>query len=135
MSELRYKSYDFYRSMYADKTARGIVLVADSATINNAIAVRNARHAIYVQRIMLAVTTDAAQSLTFQDDNGTPKVVGKSAASPGLGVEVVADYGPEGIALTTGTNLDIVISGAGLACGYVVEAYERLVLPATPDNA
>lgn len=119
------KSYDWYRSMYSDKSVRGRVAAADSATIEDVVAVKNLNYTIYVQRIMLSVTTDAAQSLTFQDDAGTPVVIGKSAASPGLGIEVVADFGPEGFALTTAKNLDIVISGAGLGCVYVIEAYQK----------
>lgn len=129
------KTYDFYRNYFRDKAIDGVIAPADSGTINNVITPRNVRWTVFIQRILLSVTTDAAQTLTFQDDNGTPKVVAKSPASPGLGIEVVADFGPEGIALTEGTNLDIVISGAGLGCIYSIEAYEKLTGVSTPENA
>ena len=118
--------YGWYRAQYSNKTTTFAVAAADSATLTDKPAVKSANHTIYVQRITLAVFTDAAQSLTFQDDAGTPVLIAKSAASPGLGVEIVCDFGPVGYALTEGKNLDIVISGAGLACKGVIEAYEKL---------
>ena len=127
--------YGFYRTMFRDKTTTFVVAAADSATKEDVIAPRNTSHTVYVQRIVLSVITDAAQSLTFQDDAGTPVLIAKSAASPGLGVEVVADFGPVGYALTEGKNLDIVISGAGLACKGVIEAYEKLTAVVTPASA
>lgn len=117
--------YGFYRAQYSDKSTVVAVAAADSATKEDVIAVKSSGHTIYIQRIVLSVFTDAAQSLTFQDDASTPVVVGKSAASPGLGVEVVADFGPKGMALTAGKNLDVVISGAGLGAKASIEAYER----------
>lgn len=119
------RSAAWYRTQWSDKTAHGVVAAADSATVENIVAVKSVGHIIYVQRILFNVTTDFAASLTFQDDNSSPKVVGKSKSSPGLGLAVVADYGAEGIPLTQGKNLDIVISGAGLAGGYTIEAYEK----------
>ena len=118
--------YGFYRTMFRDKTASFIVAAADTATITDAITPRSASYTVFVQRITLSVITDAAQSLTFQDDAATPVLIAKSPASPGLGVEIVADFGPAGRGLTAGTNLDVVISGAGLACKGNIEAYERL---------
>ena len=118
--------YGFYRTMFQDKNTTFSVAAADSATKENVITPKSASHTLYIQRIILSVITDAAQSLTFQDDASTPVIVGKSAASPGLGLEIVADFGPVGYALTEGKNLDIVISGAGLACKGTIEAYDRL---------
>lgn len=118
--------YGHYRAQYTNKSTTFGVAAADSGTVQDVVAVKSANHTLYIQRIMLSVFTDAAQSLTFQDDAGTPVVIGKSAASPGLGVEVVCDFGPEGYPLTQGKNLDAVISGAGLGCKVSIEAYEKL---------
>ena len=118
--------YGFYRTMFQDKSTTFSVAAADSATKEDVIAPKSASHTVFVQRILLSVTTDAAKTLTFQDDASTPIVIAVSPASPGLGVEVVADFGPKGFALTEGKNLDVVISGAGLACQVNVEAYDRL---------
>lgn len=126
-----YSDYGFYRAVFSSASVTASVAAADTATIDNVITAKNANWTIHVQRITLSVTTDAAQSLTFQDDAGSPVVIAKSAASPGLGVEMVADFGPEGFPLTKGKNLDIVISGAGLACQISIEAYQRL----TKSNA
>lgn len=119
------KGYDFYRTLYQDKSVRYQLAGATTGTIE-LFEAKNSRWQVYIQRIMLAVTTDAAQSLTFQDDTGAV-IIGKSPASPGLGIEIVGDYGPEGVALTAGDGLDMVISGAGLAGQVVVEAYQRPV--------
>ena len=123
--------YGWYRATYGDKSTTGTVAAADTATIDNLVAPRNTKWTVFIQRILLAVTTDAAQTLTFQDDAGTPVVIGKSKSAPGLGVFVVADYGPKGIALTEGKNLDVVISGAGLGCKISVEAYQKLTAAGT----
>ena len=126
MPGARQSDYGSYRAWNSDKSTTVIVLAADSATKEDVLAVRNASHRLFVQRIIVNVTTDAAQTLTFQDDASTPIVVGKSASSPGLGIEIVADYGPQGLGLTVGKNLDVVISGAGLAGHISIEAYEKL---------
>ena len=118
--------YGYYRSIYTNKSTTFSVAAADTATLTDKPAVKNANYTIYVQRITLSVFTDAAQSLTFQDDASTPVVIAKSAASPGLGLEIVADFGPEGFPLTAGKNLDIVISGAGLGVKGSIEAYEKV---------
>jgi hypothetical protein len=102
----------------------GSVLAADSATITDAIAVKDAYHQIFITKITVSVTTDAAQSLTFQDDAGTPIVIAKTKATPGLG-PIVFEFGDLGTPLTVGKNLDITISGAGLAARVHVEGYQR----------
>lgn len=125
MPASKYADYGFYRWLHQDAATTHSVATTDSGTLNNVITVRNANYAIVVQRITLSVTTDAAQTLTFQDDAGTPVVFAKSPASPGLGFEIVADFGPKGYQLTAGTNLDIVISSAGLGCVVSIEAYQK----------
>ena len=127
--------YGYYRAQNSNKSTTFAVAAADSATKENVITAKNANYTVFVQRIILSVFADSAQSLTFQDDAGTPVVIGKSAASPGLGVEIVADFGPEGYPLTEGKNLDITISGAGLACKGSIEAYERLTAVIAYTNA
>lgn len=118
--------YGYYRAQYHNANATAVVAAADSATMSGVITAKSTRHSIFVQRVILSVITDAAQSLIFQDSANTPIIVAKSAASPGLGVEVVADFGPEGYQLTEGKNLDIAISSAGLAAKVSIEAYQRV---------
>jgi len=79
----------------------------------------------YVQRMMVAVTVDGAQPLTFQDRATTPKVIGKTKASPGLG-PILFDFGPAGIALTEGKSLDISTTGATiLGAAIHIEGYRK----------
>ena len=118
--------YGKWRNFFVDKSRIYALTTAATGTAAAIVPVRASTSTLYIQRILLSVTTDAAQTLTFQDDAGTPLVIAKSPSSPGLGIEIVADFGPGGIALTAGKNLDMVISGAGLGAQVNVEAYEKL---------
>ena len=116
---------DNYRTTYQDCSYDGDLLTTDSTTIN-AIAAK-ANHTVYVRAIVVNVTTDAAQTLTFRDTASTPIVIAKTRSSPGLGpVDESVDFGPEGKKLTEGKGLDIVISGAGLAAAIKVIAHYKL---------
>lgn len=115
-----------HRLSYAHDVATG-----DTTTLAGALACKNAQYQVYVQRVVFSVTTDAAQSLTFQDSAGTPVPIAKSKASPGLGI-LIWDFGPNGTPLTAGKNLDIVISAAGLAGRIQVEGYQKYL---SGDNA
>ena len=120
------RSAAWYRTQYTDKSVRRTVVAADvDAQHANVIVPKSSKHTVYIQRILMAVTTDAAQTITFQDDSGAP-VVGKSKASPGLGLHVVADHGAEGMPLGEGESLDMIFSAAGPAGIVTIEAYEKL---------
>lgn len=122
-----HSDYGFYRTMFQDVSTVRTLLTTDTTTEHaNVINPKSSAHTIFIQRIIFNCTTDAAQTLTFQDGAGTPIVIGKSASSPGLGIEIVGDYGPKGKALTEGEELDIVISAAGLGGQINIEAYQRL---------
>lgn len=116
--------YGMYRAWNQDVSVVSALSTGATGPLT-LITARDANHTIFVQRILLSVTTDAAQTLTFQDTAGTPVVIGKSPASPALGIEVVADFGGKGMALTVGKNLSCVISAAGLGGQIDVEAYQR----------
>lgn len=111
------------------------VATGDSATKSAVVAART-NFTIYIQKITISVITDAAQSLIFQD-NGTPLIIAKTKASPGLG-PIVYDWGPHGTALTANKQFDIAISGAGLAARVHIEGYMRqsgnIVIGAGPQN-
>lgn len=120
------KTAAWYRTQYTDKSLKLTVLATDAtAQLANVINPKSSKHTVFIQKIYISVTTDAAQSLTFQDGAGTPIVVGVSKASPGLGIHVVADHGAEGKALTEGEELDITAT-AGIAGQVMIEAYEKL---------
>lgn len=82
-------------------------------------------HTIFVQRIAVHVTTAAAQAISFQDDNGTPKQIANLPASATVGDEHVLLEHEEGVPLTEGTALDLV-GAAGVGCRVDILAYRRL---------
>lgn len=103
-----------------------------AATTSTIITVRDANHDIFIQKISVFIQTDAAQSLTFQDTEGTPKVVAKVPASPGAASKFLFDFGPTGIALTVGASLTATFSAAGLAGHYEVVAYQKRTVVGAP---
>lgn len=116
---------DNYRVFYQDCSYDGNLLTTDTTTVH-AIAAK-ANYTVYIQAIVVNITTDAAQTLTFQDTANTPVVIVKTRSSPGLGpVDESVDFGPEGKALTESKGLDMVISGAGLGASIKVIAYRKL---------
>ena len=108
------------RTLFQDKST-AVVLSAASTTQDNVLTGRTG-HTLYVQRIKVSVTTDAAQSWTFQDDNSSARVIAVTPTSPGVGM-LEWDFGAEGVPLTEAKNLDISVSGAGLAGIVMLEAY------------
>jgi hypothetical protein len=97
------------------------------------IASPGSKYTIYLQKLVVMVTTDAAPTLTFRDSAGTPVPVSGTPANPGTGEFVLCDL-TEGIPLTQGKALDIVASAAGLAGLVTVEAYARLTGVATASD-
>lgn len=122
------RSSEANRATYHDKSRAVAFTAANDFTVTGAdyIAVKNANYRIYIQKIIVNVTTVAAQTLTFRDDAGTPVVVGVLAASAGIGAQTVLDGGDQGIPLTLGKNLDIVASAAGVAGTLEVQCYQKL---------
>lgn len=115
---------DYFAKQYFYKAVKADVDVATADTSKTAIiAPFNSSYTIYVQRIVISVITDAAQSLIFQDNAGSPVIIAKTKASPGLG-PIIIDFGPQGTPLTAGKQLDIATSGAGLAARVHVEGYQ-----------
>lgn len=127
--------YKFNQLTYRSRVTDSFVLVAtDYTTATALITVRNANYTIYVQRIVVAPTTYAAKTWTFQDSAGTPVPVAfisipATAGTTGADAEFVFDFGPTGIALTTGKNLNIIMSATGAAGAIHIEAYEKITLP------
>lgn len=116
------------RATYHDKSRGVAFTAANDFTVTGVdfIAVKNANYRIYIQKIIVNVTTVAAQTLTFRDDAGTPVVIGLLASSAGIGAQTVVDGGDLGIPLTLGKNLDIVASAAGVAGTIEVQCYQKL---------
>ena len=113
-----------YRSFHRDVSTELTVLAATGDT--TLITATSASHQIFVQRIIVYITTDAAQSMAFEDTAGTPVKIAEVPSSPGDETRWDFDYGDEGWALTAGTNLNMNVSAAGLAGIVKVYAYQRI---------
>lgn len=79
------------------------------------LATGKAGHTIFVQRIIVYIKTDAAQSIAFEDDAATPKKIAEVTASPGDETRWDFDFGPYGVPLTEGRDFEMNVSAAGLA--------------------
>jgi hypothetical protein len=125
--------YNFYQRMYASKNTQLMVVAAtDDTTL---ITPKTTSHQIWVQKIVVDITTYSAKTWNFEDSTGTPvpiwhiSIPGGAVALPSESNSMVADFGPEGIALPIGKNLVLNVSAAGAAGAVKVMAYERLAAP------
>jgi hypothetical protein len=102
------------------------VAATDDQTL---VTARNASTTIFIQRVIVYITTDAAQSWAFTDSNGTPVPVCKVTTSPGVDTRWDFDFGPRGMPLTVGKNFLLNMSAAGLAGTVNWYGYSKLTLP------
>lgn len=114
--------YNHYQKTYESRNKTTVMAAADAGKTDIA-TTRDANHTLYIQRITYVPSTVAAQAITIRDDNGTPVPIALIPASQAT--PYVADFGPDGIALTAGKNLDA-SNVAGPAGVFKVEAYSRL---------
>lgn len=121
---MSFLSSDGYRRFYQDASTELVVAAATGDT--TLITVRSTSHTIYIQRIIGYITTDAAQSMAFQDTATTPYKVFEITTSPGDETRWDCDYGDEGVPLTQGKDFDMNVSAAGLAGTVKVYAYQKL---------
>lgn len=116
-----------YRKHFQDISgALPITTTTDDTTL---VTVRNANTTIFIQRIAFYVTTDAAQSMVFEDSNGTPRKVAEIPTSPGDESPWIFDFGDRGMPLTEGKNFVMNVSAIGLAGHLEWDGYSRLTSP------
>ena len=123
----------WFRKTYEDIS--GDLAVAAATGDSTLVTVRNTSHTVYVQRIIFYVTTDAAQSMSFEDSNSTPKQVANIPASPGDDTRWDFDFGEEGIPLTEGKNFLMNVSAAGLAGNLKWYGYQRITAAVAAASA
>lgn len=103
----------WFRRTYTDISGELTVLATtDDSTL---VTVRGAAHTLFIQRVIFEVTTDAAQSMSFEDSASTPVQIGEVLASPGDSTTHDFNYGEEGYPLTEGKNFNMQVSAVGLA--------------------
>ena len=91
----------------------------DDTTLITATAVTNT---LYLQRVIGYITTDTAQSISFEDSAG--KLLCKITTSPGVDTRWDFYFGPKGVPLGVGKNLVANFSAAGLAGHLEWNAYQ-----------
>lgn len=110
---------------------RDLFILAATDDQTDVLAVKSANHRLYVQKISISITTYSAKTWTFQDDASTPvpiahiSIPAAAAALPSESGTIVFDFGPTGLPLTLGKNLDLDVSAAGAAGVIHIEAYEK----------
>lgn len=121
-----------YRRIY--KNISGSLDVAAATGDTTLVTVGNTKSTIYIQGIVFYVTTDAAQSMSFEDSNSSAKKIFEIPASPGdetlWGTPDM--FGAEGIPLTEGKNFVMNVSAAGLAGQLKWYGYEKRTAVGAP---
>lgn len=113
--------HDEYRRRFTPCSYQAVITAGADPSATDIIPAKTG-FAIVVTRMTFNCTTDAAQSLTIQDDAASPVVAGVFGASPGVGTKQIS-FEPQGIEMTQDKNLDLAASGAGLAGTLLVEGY------------
>ena len=114
----------FYTVPKFARSARGNLNFTTAQTTATIETIKATDYQMFIQKIVVWIITDAAQSITFQDDNDTPKVIYKVPASPGANSKWEIDFGPEGVPLTLGKSLTATFSAAGLSSHMTWSGYQ-----------
>lgn len=115
----------FSRFQRAGRGRNNKLIVATTDTgVQTLITARGTSYTIFVQRIVVTINTNAAQSITFQDSANTPVYVCKVTSGPGVDTRWEFVFGEKGFPLTQGKNLTASLSGAGLGAHIEWNAYE-----------
>lgn len=121
---------------YQDSSVQRSIVAGADGSADPLIAGRTG-HNTFIRRIVVSVTTSAAQAFTFRTNNATPVVIYTIPASAAVGdYEVTfSQEGNEGYMIPTGEDLDLAMGGAGPAGIVIVEAHRRLAsnTPITAD--
>ena len=120
MSEPYRRLRTFYKDISGSLRATA---TTDDTTL---VTVKNTSSTIYIQRVIVYITTDAAQSWNFTDSADTPLSICKVTTSPGVDTRWDFDFGATGVPLTEGKNFLLNVSAVGLAGHIEWEGYEKL---------
>lgn len=93
----------------------GSLAVAATDGDQTLVTARGTAFTLFITRIVVWISTTAAQSWSFEDSNSSPKQIAEVTASPGDSTRWDFDFGPRGVPLTEGKNFLLNVSAAGLA--------------------
>ena len=117
-----------------------VAIPSTAVSLTTSQAVKDANHTIYVQKIHLSITTHAdGKTLDVQDDNGTPVLIARvlddaEGDSTYGGDYREWDFGPSGIALTAGKNLQYLANtaGSGFVGQLMIYGYQKRTVVGAP---
>lgn len=112
-----------YRRIYSDVSGS---LAVTATTDDTTLVAGKTGHTLYIQRIIAYITTDAAQSWSFEDNNSSAKFLAKVTTSPGVDTRWDFDFGDIGVPLTEAKGFVLNVSGIGLAGHIEWYGYRRL---------
>lgn len=127
-----FKGAEGMRRFYQDIS--GNLTVAAATGDTTLVTVKDTYHTIYIQRIIVYITTDAAQSASFEDSNTPAKKIAEVTTSPGDETRWDFDFGDNGVPLTEGKNFVLNVSAAGLAGNIMWYGYSKLTAVTAADN-
>jgi hypothetical protein len=113
---------DFQYSRYQRVNPQGVIAAAVTTSVVAVPAV--AKMAVYIQRIVVSITTPATGTIAFRDTVGTVSIF-TANGTPSIGDQDV-DFGPEGYQLPIGAGLEVIGSAAGPVGVWHVEGYRRI---------
>lgn len=127
--------HDFnHRTMFKDISGSTVLAATDDLSVTARVLVAGrSKYTIYVQFIHVAVVTDNAAQLLFQDDAGTPVEIAETKVSPGIG-PIIFDFGDEGRPLTEGKDFELKNTAAGLAADITWMGYMKPTATMVPSD-
>lgn len=116
-----FKSASGYRRFYEDISGHQVLTSStDDTTLKSA---RNTNYRIYVQRIIVWISTDGTDTWTFKDSTTGKEI---AVASSDDSTRWDFDFGDEGAPLTTGENFVVDVSATGSAGHITWYGYQRI---------
>lgn len=111
-----------------------IALDGAAVALTTARAPRNSLHTIYVQRILVSITSHVdGKTFDVQDDNSSVKLIARflddaEGDATAMADERLFDFGADGIGCTQGKNLQYLANtgGTGFVGKAVIIGYEKL---------
>ena len=111
--------YSRQRTIYQDVSSTTPIVVG---TADYTLVTGKTKYTIYVQRIIVWITTSFAANMSFEDST-TGTRIANIPSSPGDSTRWDFDFGPTGKPITTAENLVLNASGAGNIGAVEVYAY------------
>lgn len=111
----------------------GTIRMTAGADPSQTLVAARTKHTHFIQKILVQISTSAAQTLRFEDDAGTPIVVAEVPAGSGEGI-IEFDFGDVGVPLTEGQVFRLVASAAGYVGTIIWEGYSKPTSTMVPSQ-